>query len=98
MYLVSGWWGLTRKGRRSRQGVVWDGHGEHLVSFSTWQGPRAMTERQLGTGINTDTSSDLENPVQSDGERAISLPQDGSTGSSALCTVEMCWEAETSSV
>lgn len=36
------------------------------------------------------TLSDLENHVQND-----VLPQDGSTGSSAPCTVEMCWEAGT---
>lgn len=89
---MSGRWGLTRKGRRSRQGVVWDGHGKNSLSLCC-KVPEPWQRGRLALAL-TPTLSDLENHVQNDGGRAICLPQGGST-SSAPCTVEMCWEAGT---
>lgn len=75
---------------------MWCGMGTVSTRCPSERGK--ASEPRLGGSLAlalTLAQSDLENPVQSDGERAISLPQDGSTGTSAPCTVETCWEVGT---
>lgn len=73
------WRRLPRKGRRSRQGVGWGGHSEHSVSPAHGETPEPWLGGSLALAL-TLARSELENPAQSDAERAISLPQGASTG------------------